>query len=218
MDREKNIKNILENKIIVIVRGIYGEELLSAAEAMYRGGIRLLEVTFDQAGGVSEEKVAENIEMLSRHFSGRMNIGAGTVMTEKQVRLAHSAGASFIISPDCYQGVIRLTRELGMVSIPGVFTPTEAAMAHRYGADFVKLFPNSEVNISYLRAITVPLSNIRFLAVGGVNEKNIGEYISAGAVGVGVATSIVDKTAIKEGCFEEIERRARLHVRALDIK
>ena len=69
-------------------------------------------------------------------------------MTEEQVKIAYKAGAEFIISPDCYDGVIKKTRDLGMVSIPGVFTPTDAANAYRYGADFAKLFPNSEVNIS----------------------------------------------------------------------
>ena len=72
-----------------------------------------------------------------------------------------------------------------MVSMPGVFTPTEAANAHRFGADFAKLFPNSEVNISYLKALTVPLSHIKFLAVGGVNHENVTDYFAAGAKGIG---------------------------------
>jgi 2-dehydro-3-deoxyphosphogluconate aldolase/(4S)-4-hydroxy-2-oxoglutarate aldolase len=97
-----------------------------------------------------------------------------------------------------------------MVSIPGVFTPTDAANAYRYGADFAKLFPNSEVNISYLKALTVPLSHIKFLAVGGVNADNMKEYFAAGAKGIGVATAIADKKAIFSGDYEEVTRRAKL--------
>ena len=130
-------------------------------------------------------------------------------MTETQVEYAYRAGAEFIISPDCYENVIKKTKELGMVSIPGAFTPTEAANAHRYGADFVKLFPNSEVNLSYLKALIAPLSHIKFLAVGGVNANNLKDYIAAGAKGVGVATAIADKKAIIAGDYEKITQLAK---------
>lgn len=210
LNREEIIRDIEKNRIIVILRGFTEEQLISTVDAMEKGGIRLVEVTFDQSGKVSDEVTASNIRALVKHFSGRVRVGAGTVMSERQVAIAHSAGAEFIISPDCYEGVIRKTRELGMVSIPGVFTPTEAACAHRYGADFAKLFPNSEVNVSYLKALAVPLSHIKFLAVGGVNADNMNEYFAAGAKGIGVATAIADKKAIFSGDYEEITRRARL--------
>ena len=210
LNREEIIRDIEKNRIIVILRGFTEEQLISTVDAMEKGGIRLVEVTFDQSGKVSDEVTASNIRALVKHFSGRVRVGAGTVMSERQVEIAHGAGAEFIISPDCYEGVIRKTRELGMVSIPGVFTPTEAACAHRYGADFAKLFPNSEVNVSYLKALAVPLSHIKFLAVGGVNADNMNEYFAAGAKGIGVATAIADKKAILRGDYEEITRRARL--------
>lgn len=210
LNREEIIRDIEKNRIIVILRGFTEEQLISTVDAMEKGGIRLVEVTFDQSGKVSDEVTASNISALVKHFSGRVRVGAGTVMSEEQVEIAHGAGAEFIISPDCYEGVIRKTRELGMVSIPGVFTPTEAARAHRYGADFAKLFPNSEVNVSYLKALAVPLSHIKFLAVGGVNADNMNEYFAAGAKGIGVATAIADKKAIFSGDYEEITRRARL--------
>ena len=210
LNREEIIKDIEKNKIIVIMRGFTEEQLINSVEAMEKGGIRLVEVTFDQTGTVSDEVTAANIRALKERFGGKVRIGAGTVMTEKQVKAAYRAGAEFIISPDCYKKVIRKTRKLGMVSIPGVFTPTDAANAHRYGADFAKLFPNSEVNISYLKALTVPLSHIKFLAVGGVNSDNMKEYFAAGAKGIGVATAIADKKAIFSGDYEEVTRRAKL--------
>lgn len=98
---------------------------------MYDGGIRLLEITYSADGSISDEKNAENIEMLSKHFEGRMFIGAGTVLTEKQVELTKKAGGSFIISPDTNKAVIEKTLELGMVSMPGALTPTEIQNAHR---------------------------------------------------------------------------------------
>ena len=210
LNREEIIKDIEKNKIIVIMRGFTEEQLINSVEAMEKGGIRLVEVTFDQTGKVSDETTASYINALKNHFEGRVRIGAGTVMTEAQAELAFKAGAEFIISPDCYEGVIKKTRELGMVSIPGVFTPTEAANAHRVGADFAKLFPNSEVNISYLKALAVPLSHIKFLAVGGVSADNMKEYFEAGAKGIGVATAIADKKSIFAGDYEDITRRAKL--------
>ena len=210
LNREEIIKDIEKYKVIVIMRGFTKEQLICAVDAMEKGGIRLVEVTFDQTGAVSDAVTAENIRALKEHFAGKVHIGAGTVMTDEQVVLAYNAGAEFIISPDCYEPIIKKTRELGMVSIPGVFTPSEAANAHRYGADFAKLFPNSEVSISYLKALTAPLSHIKFLAVGGVNHENMTDYLSAGAKGIGVATAIADKAAIARGDYAEITRRAKL--------
>ncbi len=210
LNREEIIRDVEKNKIIVIMRGFTTEQLIKSVDAMEKGGIRLVEVTFDQSGAVSDEETAANIRALNEHFRGKVRIGAGTVMTEEQVLLAYNAGAEFIISPDCYEKVIKKTRELGMVSMPGVFTPSEAANAHRFGADFAKLFPNSEVNLSYLKALTVPLSHIKFLAVGGVTPDNMTDYFNAGAKGIGVATAIADKKSIFAGDYEEITRRAKL--------
>lgn len=210
INREKVLKCIEENKIVVIMRGFTTEQLICAVDAMEKGGIRLVEVTFDQTGAVSDEDTAANISALNEKFKGRVHVGAGTVMTEKQVELAYKAGAEFIISPDCFENVIKKTRELGMISMPGAITPTEAANAHRFGADFVKLFPNSEFEISYFKALAVPLSHIKFLAVGGVNHENLKDYLQAGAKGIGVATAIADKKAIFAGDYEEITRRAKL--------
>ncbi len=217
MTREQIISNIERYKIVVIMRGMATEQLIKTVEAMEKGGIRLVEVTFDQSKKIPDEQTAENIRVLSETFEGRVMVGAGTVMSVEQVELAHKAGAKFIISPDAYEPVIRRTVELGMVSMPGIFTPTEAANAHRWGADFVKLFPNSEMKVSYLKCLVVPLSHIRFLAVGGVNADNIAEYLAAGAKGVGVATSIVNKQLIADGNYEEITKLALAHTRAAGI-
>ena len=106
LNREEIIKDIEENKIIVIMRGFTKEQLIASVDAMEKGGIRLVEVTFDQTGATSDEVTADNIRALKEHFEGKVRIGAGTVMTEEQVETAYNAGAEFIISPDCYEPVI----------------------------------------------------------------------------------------------------------------
>lgn len=210
--REEVIAAVEKHRVIVIARGFEREELILAAEAMYEGGIRLMEVTFDAKGDPSDEEVAERIGVLAKRFEGRMFIGAGTVLTPKQAELTYRAGGRFIISPDSCEEVIRKTRELGLVSIPGAFTAGEATAAHRAGADFIKIFPTSEVKPSYIHALSVPLSHIRFLAVGGVKAENAGEYLSAGAVGIGVASGILDRKMIRSGNFAAVTEKARKYV------
>ena len=215
MNRDSVIQSILRHKIIVILRGLTEEELICTVEAMYRGGIRLAEVTFDSQGNPSDEVTAQRIAKLVHSFPG-MHIGAGTVLTEHQAELTAEAGGRFIISPDTNPDVIRRTRELGLVSIPGALTPSECTLAHRSGADFIKLFPNGEMKPSYLHAIAVPLSHLRFLAVGGVNENNLADCIRAGACGIGVATGIVDKEKIHAGDYDAVTELARKYVNAAE--
>ena len=209
MSREQIIQAIKEHRIIVIARGLNSNELLHTAEAMYQGGIRLMEVTFNACGDPTDAETAANIAMLAEHFKGRMYIGAGTVLRPEQVELAHKAGAAYIISPDTNRTVIEKTRELGLVSLPGAFTPTECTTAWNFGADFIKIFPNSELKPSYIKALKAPLSHMRFLAVGGVDIDNLQEFMAAGACGIGIASGIIDKKMVKAGNFEGITALAR---------
>lgn len=212
MMREQIINTIEKEKIIVIVRGVEKEKLIPLAEAMYVGGIRLLEVTYSANGKVSDEETAENISILAKHFEGRMYIGAGTVLTEKQVELTAKVGGGFIISPDTCPEVIRKTRELGLVSMPGALTPSEMQIAHRNGADFVKLFPITSLGASYVKAVKAPLSHLKILAVGGVNENNIAEYLKAGINGFGLGSNIIDKKKIAENDWAGITNLAKKYV------
>lgn len=212
--RDQIIKSVEENKIVAIVRGIKREDLLPLAEALYEGGIRLMEITYSADGSISDEETADRIKMLAGHFEGRMFIGAGTVLTEKQVELTKKAGGTFIISPDTYENVIKKTRELGMVSMPGALTPSEIQAAHRYGADFVKVFPMTAMGADYLKAVKAPLSHIKMLAVGGVNLDTMKEYLKAGASGFGMGSNFIDKKLIAEGRFDMITDLAKKYVEA----
>lgn len=207
--RTEVISAVKKEKLIVIVRGIESDKLIPLAEAMYDGGIRLLEITYSADKSVSDEDTAKNIEMLSKHFEGRMYIGAGTVLTEKQVELTKKAGGKFIISPDTYPEVIKKTIELDMVSMPGALTPSEIQTAHRFGADFVKLFPITSLGADYVKAVKAPLSNINMLAVGGVNENNMADYLKAGVCGFGIGSNIIDKKLIENGDYAGITELAK---------
>jgi len=196
MNKQTIINDVEQYRLIAILRGIPSEKLLQVAQAIYDGGIRLLEVTYSASGAVPDEETAANIGKLAEHFEGRMHIGAGTVLTTKQVQLTKEAGGTFIISPNVKREVIKETVKLGLVSMPGVFTPSEACDAVDFGADFVKLFPVTNMGSSYVKAIKAPLSHIKFLAVGGIDETNMQEYLDAGVSGFGIGSNITNRKMI----------------------
>ena len=213
--RKRIIDAIKKEKLIVIVRGIEKGRLIPLAKAMYDGGVRLLEVTYSTNGAVSDENTAASIAALCTHFGDRMYIGAGTVLTEKQVELTKKAGGDFIISPNTKQCVIQKTRELNMVSIPGAFSPSEIQQAHEWGADLVKLFPVTNLGVEYVKAVKAPLCHIDLLAVGGIDLKNIPLYKKAGVCGFGVGSNITDKAMIANEDWQGITELANRYSMAV---
>lgn len=217
MIRDALIQKMQDEKIIAIVRGSTTEQAVEIAKALYDGGIRFMEVTFDATGEITDEQTGEKIAAIVKALNGRMHIGAGTVMCVKQVEITRNSGGEFVISPDTSKDVIRRTVELGMVSIPGAMTPTEVVAAHNYGADFVKIFPAENLSSAYIQAIRGPLNNIRLMAVGGISAKNIAEFLAAGCVGAGIGGNLVDKKAIKEGNYAVLTEAAKKTVAAAKV-
>jgi len=213
--KKKVVEKIIEEKIIVIARGVKKEKLIPLAEAMYDGGIRLIEITYSADKAVSDKETADNIEMLAKHFEGRMIIGAGTVLTPEQVVLTKNAGGKFIISPDTFPDVIEKTVECGLVSIPGAVTPSEIRTAQRAGADFIKIFPSTNLGADYIKAVKAPLSDVKLLAVGGIDENNMSEYLKAGVCGFGIGSNIVNKKMIDNDDFEGITELAKKYIKEL---
>jgi len=203
------IQKIEEEKIIAIVRGVGPEQCMKVADALYAGGIRLMEVTYDQKNPASFQATADAIAAIAKAYEGRMEVGAGTVTTPELVEMTARAGGKFIISPDVNVDVIKRTVELDMVSMPGAMTPTEVMTAHWAGADFVKLFPVGNLGVAYVKALRAPISHVKLMAVGGVNEGNIAEFLAAGICGVGVGGNLANKKWIEAGEFDKITETAR---------
>lgn len=213
--REKTIEAIKCEKLIVIVRGISGDKLIPLAEAMYNGGIRLLELTYSADRSIDDIDTAKSVRSLCEHFGDEMYIGSGTVLTEKQVCLTKEAGGQFIISPNINASVVKKTLELGMVSIPAAFSPSEIVTAHDHGADFVKLFPITNLGVEYVKAVRAPLSHIDMLAVGGVDLNNIPIYKKSGVCGFGIGSNIIDKKMIAEDDWQGITELAKRYCAAV---
>jgi 2-dehydro-3-deoxyphosphogluconate aldolase/(4S)-4-hydroxy-2-oxoglutarate aldolase len=209
-DFDMNVsEDINKNKLIAICRKIYGDDLYKLADALSLGGVRLMEITFDQADPDNIAKTSEAIRMLTDKFDGKLLPGAGTVLSKKQVKAAFDAGARYIISPNVDVEVITYTKELGLFSIPGAMTPSEILTAHKTGADFVKLFPSGTLGFQYIKDILAPISHVKLVATGGVTEETLPQYLDLGFAGAGVSGRLIDKKLIKEGNFGEIENRAR---------
>lgn len=213
--REEVCKLIESEKIIAIVRGVDPDVCMKVAQALYDGGIRLLEVTFPQKTPELFDKTAQTIAALKKEFAGKMCIGAGTVTTPALVELAASAGAEYIISPNVDLDVIRRTLELGLVSLPGALTPSEVMTAHNAGADYVKLFPIGAMGLTYTKAVLAPISHVKMLAVGNISSDNAADYLKAGILGVGVGGKLVNKDAIAAGDFAALTKEAEKLVAAV---
>lgn len=214
--KNKVMEAIDQYKIIAILRGIPKEKLIDTVQALYDGGIRLVEITYSADGKIPDEEIAERIKLVAEHFADRLYVGAGTVLTKEQVMLTAKSGGRFIISPDTDKDVIEKTNEFSLVSIPGALTPTEIVTAKRYGADYVKLFPVSNLGSNYVKAVTAPLTNVKLLAVGGIDTDNMSEYLNAGVRGFGIGSNIADKKLIEKGDFAALTALARMYVQVLE--
>lgn len=210
-----NLEWIQQRKIIAIVRGLAPEYMVKLAEALYEGGIDLMEVTFNQAKPETWKDTAAAIKAVSEHMQGRMLVGAGTVITQEQLDMAKEAGALYIITPNTNVDLIRKVKEYGLLSFPGAFTPTEIEMAYEAGADAVKVFPAGNLGASYIKAVKAPLSHIPLMAVGGVNEKNAADFLKAGCCGIGVGGNLVNKEWIEAGEWDKIIALAQEYRKAV---
>lgn len=204
------LQHIKENQLVAIVRGADPKDILSIAEALYDGGIRLLEITMN-----STEPLAA-IEQVSNKLGDKLIIGAGTVLDSTMAKDAIHAGAHFILSPILDKRVIETTKSLNRVSIPGAYTATEIYQAYQMGADIIKVFPATSP--SYLKDIAGPLPHIPLLPTGGITIDNIVDFKKAGAVGFGIGSALVDtKQQVTDQYLLNLTHTARKFVEAVNV-
>ncbi|MPN10664.1 2-dehydro-3-deoxy-6-phosphogalactonate aldolase [bioreactor metagenome] len=170
--------------VTAILRGITPGEMLDVCELLREAGIRLLEVPLNSPDAL------ESIRRAAQKYHGgdELLAGAGTVLTPEAVRDVAEAGGKFIISPDTNPEVIRETKRLGLVSIPGFLTPTEAFTALRAGADYLKLFPAGALGPGYIKDLKAVVK-APILAVGGVDAGNLPEFLKVCA-GAGIGSAL----------------------------
>ena len=215
MTHEQVLARIQEEKLVAILRGVPMDRIDGVVSALVRGGVKVLEFTFDHAEPDCVKVNAEKIRRTVEKFGDQVLVGCGTTLTVEEVEAAHNAGACLMISPNVDEAVIRRARELDMVAMPGALTPTEIVAAYNMGADIVKLFPAGELGLGYIKAVRGPLKHIPMSAVGGVKPENVSEYLDAGVCGFGVGGPLVLAKAVKSGDDAAIEERARAFTDAI---
>ena len=197
------LSQLQETGVIAVIRSDDSAGLVQAAEALIKGGIRVLEFTLNTPDALT--LISETRQI----FRDEILVGAGTVLTGEDARNAVDVGAQFIVMPGLDEAIVRTAKELETAVIPGAFTPTEVLKAWQWGADMVKIFPASLGGPAYLRALLAPLSDLRLVPTGGVSATNAGEYIRSGAAAVAVGGNMVSGEVVRSGDFHRLEDAAR---------
>lgn len=203
------LSQILQTKIVAIIRGAKPDDVLQIANALQEGGVKALEIT------LNSPKALSVIEEIAEKTGDSVLVGAGTVLDAESARAAISAGAKFIISPIADIETIRMTKRYGIVSIPGAYTATEIVAAYANGGDIIKVFPASS-GVQYFKDIRGPLAHIPLMPTGGVNLDNIREYQQAGAVAFGIGSALVNtQSEINEAYLQQLTDKARQFIQSV---
>lgn len=188
--------------IVAVIRIKDPSRLRAVVDAIAEGGIRALEITMTVPGAVGL------IRDLAPTLPGGFILGAGTVLDADTVTQVADAGARYVVSPVFRRTVVEACHARGLAAMPGCFTPTEILDAWDAGADIVKVFPATTLGPSYLKDVRAPLPQVKLMPTGGVTVENAGDWIRAGAVAVGVGTSLLDAKAIADGQFGVLRTNA----------
>jgi 2-dehydro-3-deoxyphosphogluconate aldolase/(4S)-4-hydroxy-2-oxoglutarate aldolase len=201
--RSEVVEEIEKLGVVAIIRLQDSSAVRGIVDALANGGVKALEVTMTVPRAI--ELIAEIAPTLPPDFL----FGAGTVVDADTAHRAARAGAQFIVSPVFRPEVIKAAHEDGIPVMPGCFTPTEILAAWELGADIVKVFPATSVGPSYFKDVRGPLPQVKMMPTGGVSIDNVGDWLKAGAVAVGVGSALLDMKAIAAKQFDVIEANAR---------
>ncbi|MRG84955.1 bifunctional 4-hydroxy-2-oxoglutarate aldolase/2-dehydro-3-deoxy-phosphogluconate aldolase [Salinibacillus xinjiangensis] len=206
MSNEASLDRLLSSGIVAVIRKVDPKKVPPLIQAFVDGGVSGIEITMD-----SNHSTALINELKQVH-GNKVMIGAGTVLNKEQAKEAIEAGSDFIFAPILDRETIEFTKKQGILMIPGVFTPTEIHQAYQWGADMVKVFPASVVGPRFFKDVKGPISQIPMMPTGGVNLDNIGAFIQAGAVTVGIGGSLVDKSLIEQEDWKALRNLAQQYV------
>ncbi|MCR4431278.1 MAG: bifunctional 2-keto-4-hydroxyglutarate aldolase/2-keto-3-deoxy-6-phosphogluconate aldolase [Tepidanaerobacteraceae bacterium] len=208
MEKLKVMQRIMNCGIVAVVRADSPEQALKIAEAVKAGGVEAIEITMTVPGAI--DVIAE---LKKAYPGGEILIGAGTVLDPETARAAMLAGAEFFVSPYFNPDMVKLCNRYQKVTMPGAMSIKEVVEVMESGADFVKLFPGSAFGPSMVKAILGPLPYAPIIPTGGVSLENVGEWIKAGCVAVGVGGELTK--GAKKGNYAEVEDTARKFVEAV---
>jgi len=194
-----NLSRFKESPVLGIIRGAHEDSIKGVLDACVAGGLQFVELT------LNTEKALTLIELVSQYFSEDICIGAGTVLSLTDVKLAVNAGAQFIVSPTLNIDVAAYCIDNEIAYFPGALTPTEIEKAWTAGAAMVKIFPASQMGASYFSTVRGPFNELLLMAVGGLDSSNVVDYLKAGASAVAIGGSVFTISKMKNKEFDSIE-------------
>ena len=209
-EQDHLIKMLKKHRVVAILRHMPPEQTSQIFDALYDGGIRLVEITMNSEGA------ARQIQQQHERLGRRMMIGAGTVTTEKRALAAIEAGAQFIVTPNIDLNVIKIAQAHKIPILPGVMTPSEMMQAVSAGIKAVKLFPAAQMGTDYVKAVKAPLDDIQIVAVGGVSPEQTDQWLKAGCIAVGIGSSLFDMELVRQGKFEQVTDQLRVFLQQID--
>jgi 2-dehydro-3-deoxyphosphogluconate aldolase/(4S)-4-hydroxy-2-oxoglutarate aldolase len=201
--KEQTIARMSEAGVVAVIRAKSKDQLLDITNALLEGGVPSIEVT------MSTPKAIAGIESLADKLGDKAIVGVGTCIDAATARDAIAAGAQFVVSPITDPEIIATTIRYGKVSIPGAFTPTEILRAWTLGGDVIKVFPSTSLGPQYFKDILAPLPQLKLTPTGGVDQKNTGAWIKAGAVCVGAGSALVSKEALEKNDWKAVAAAAK---------
>lgn len=203
------LEPVRRSGVLAVLRAPSARVAVSAAEALIRGGVTGIEITY------STPDAAAAIRELAAPGRGDVVVGAGTITDPAQADEAARAGAAFLVSPGTRPHLVAAMRDTGRVVMAGALTPTEVMLALELQADVVKVFPAALGGPAYLRALRGPFPQAPLMPTGGVSAENLTEWFRAGAIAVGAGGELCPSADLAAGRFDEIERRGRAFAAAL---
>lgn len=203
------IYTIKKEKIVSIIRADSTTNLEATVDSLYKGGIRIVEVTKNTPGAM------KGIEKIQNLYPDLL-VGAGTVLDPETARQAILSGADFLLAPTLNTDTLAMANRYNVLLVPGILTPTEALTAYEHGARMIKVFPIRNLGASYISDIKGPLNQLNVMAVGGVSLTNAEDLLKAGSCSLGVGSSLVDQKLVAKKEFSEIENRAKRFVKTTE--
>ncbi|WP_282134262.1 bifunctional 4-hydroxy-2-oxoglutarate aldolase/2-dehydro-3-deoxy-phosphogluconate aldolase [Seonamhaeicola maritimus] len=200
MNRETIVEIVEQEKLVVVIRLQHQNEVAGVIKNLVESGIKILEVTSNTPGFAEEISKA-------RELYPNVLIGAGTVINSKIAEVASNAGAQFLVTPNTNAEVIEVAHNNDIPVLMGAMTPTEVCNAAEAGADFVKLFPADIMGVDYFKSIKAPLNHVKLLAVGGIDLDTVGDWLAAGAAGIGIGGALT-KSVTSKAELEAVKKRA----------
>lgn len=204
------LDRLVDCGVVAVLRGIEPGAVIDTVEALQAGGVTGIEVTADAPD--ASRTIAD---VAATFDDSEILLGAGTVMDTGTASRVIEAGAAFVVSPHFDPEIVAATNRRGVVSGPGIMTPTEAADALAAGADLLKVFPASTVGPAHLEAIQGPLGDVTIMPTGGIGPDNVGAFFDAGAAVVGAGSALIDYEAVERGDYDTVQQRAREFVAAV---